>query len=495
MTRRQAWLLAGIIGAAAAIRFATLDHQSYDHDEAVTAWRVLHSGLGPTLHVVGTTERSPPLYYLLAWLWSKLFGTGEVGLRSLSALIGCLTIPAAYLAAREVSSPRAGLIAAALVAFNPYLVWYSQEARSYALFVLFATWGLYFFVRCLSDPSTRNLARWAIASALALCSHYFATFIVGAEGLWLAVRGWPRRAPIVALGATAAVGLALIPLALSQEGSGRRNLFTNLSLARRAADTVFGYLASQEPGAFGGTPSVRHFREAVVVVGLMLAAVAVVLLVRRATPRERNGSLAIAGVGAAAIVVPFALAAVGIDFIDPRNLIGSLAPFLIAAGVGFGCRGAGRLGLAAAGAAVLLFVVVLVAVYESGQLQRPDWRGAAAAMGPAAGPRVLVVARNGNEPISYYRDAREFRPPHFVGERVNEIDVLSKLPVISPPGDGFRLVEKRGLAPCCVLWRYRAPRRTLVKPAAVAGHRILHEPSSVLIEGASGGASSGSPRS
>jgi hypothetical protein len=35
MTRRQAWLLAGIIGAAAVVRFATLDDQSYDHDEAV----------------------------------------------------------------------------------------------------------------------------------------------------------------------------------------------------------------------------------------------------------------------------------------------------------------------------------------------------------------------------------------------------------------------------------------------------------------------------
>ena len=157
MARRQTWFLAGIIAAAAVVRFATLDHQSYDHDEAVTAWRVLQSDLGGTLSVVADSERSPPLYYLLAWLWSKLFGTGEVGLRSLSALIGTLTVPAAYLAARELSSARAGLIAAALVAFNPYLVWYSQQARSYALVVLFIAWGLYFFARCLSDPSRRNL--------------------------------------------------------------------------------------------------------------------------------------------------------------------------------------------------------------------------------------------------------------------------------------------------------------------------------------------------
>ncbi len=485
MTRRQAWLLAGIIGVAALVRFATLDHQGYDHDEAVTAWRVLHGGLGGTLHVVASTERSPPLYYLLAWLWSKLFGTGEVGLRSLSALIGTLTVPAAYLAARELSGARAGLVAAALVAVNPYLVWYSQEARSYALFVLFAAWGLYLFVRCLRDPSPRNLAWWAAASALALCSHYFAAFVVGAEGLWLIARGWPRRAPVLALAAPVAVGLALLPLAIAQEGSGRRNLFTGVPLARRAAETVFGYTASQEPGPFAGSAQVRHFRYAVVAGGLVLAAIALALLLRRASDRERRGGLTVAAVAAAAIALPFALAAVGVDYIDPRNLIGSLVPFLVAAAVGFGCARAGRLGLGAAAASLALFCVVLVAVFESGQMQRPNWREAAAAMGPPSGPRILVVARNGNEPIAYYRHAREFRPPHFTGERVDEIDVLSKLHTITPPGHGFELTRRQGLAPCCVLWRYTAPRRTLIRPDEVAGTRILaHEPSSVLVEGA-----------
>ena len=56
MTRRQAWLLAGIIGAAAALRFATLDHQSYDHDEAVTAWRVLGGSFGSMLDTVASVS-------------------------------------------------------------------------------------------------------------------------------------------------------------------------------------------------------------------------------------------------------------------------------------------------------------------------------------------------------------------------------------------------------------------------------------------------------
>ena len=482
-TNREIFLLAGIIGAAGVVRFATLGHQSYDHDEAVTAWRVLRGGLGPMLHVVATSERSPPLYYLLAWAWSQLFGTGEVGLRSLSALIGCLTVPAAYLAGRELASTRAGLIAAALVAFNPYLVWYSQEARSYALLVFFVAWGLYFFVRCLDNPSRRNLAMWATASTLALCSHYFAAFLVGAEGLWLVARGWPRRATIVAFGATTAVGLALLPLAIAQEGTGRRNHFAAVPLVHRAAGVAFGFLASQEPGGLVGNPPVRYLRGAVLVAGLILAALALALLLWRATPRERRGGLTIAGVVAATLIVPFALATVGPDFVDVRNLIGALLPLLVAAGIGLGCRGAGRLGLAGAGVASLIFLAVLAAVFSSGQMQRPDWRGAAAAVGPPSGPRVLVVARNGNEPVAYYRHAREFRPARFRGVRVKEIDVLSTLGTISGPGDGFRLTERRGLAPCCTLWRYRARRPTLVQPDDVNGRHILLERSTVLVEG------------
>ncbi len=483
MTRRQILIFGGILGAAAVIRFATLGHQSYDHDEAVTAWRVLRGGLGTMLHVVATSERSPPLYYLLAWPWSKVFGTGEVGLRSLSALIGVLTVPAAYLAGSELASRRAGLIAAALVAFNPYLVWYSQEARSYTLLVFFVAWGLYFFARCLDNPSRRNLAMWATASTLALCSHYFAAFLVGAEGLWLVARGWPRRAPIVAVGATVAAGLALLPLAIAQEGTGRRNHFTTVPLVHRAAGVALGFLASPEPGGLVGSPPVRYLRGAVLVAGLILAVLALTLLLWRATPRERRGGLTIAGVAAAALIVPFALAAVGPDFVDVRNLIGALLALLVAAGIGLGCRGAGRLGLAGAGAASLIFLAVLAAVSASGQMQRPDWRGAAAAMGPPSGPRVLVVARNGNEPIAYYRHAHEFRPPRFHGVRVKEIDVLSTLGTISPPGGGFRLTERRGLAPCCTLWRYQARRPTLVRPKDVNGRHILLERSTVLVEG------------
>src|SRR5919197_1329088 len=146
-------LLIALTLAGAALRFATLDLQSFWYDEAVTVGLVRHDLWGMLDRIPGS-ESTPPLYYVIAWLWTRAFGTGEVGIRSLSALLGTAAIPAFYLAARELTrSEGAALGVAALAAFNPLLVWYSQEARTYALLTLLGALSLYFFARALNESA------------------------------------------------------------------------------------------------------------------------------------------------------------------------------------------------------------------------------------------------------------------------------------------------------------------------------------------------------
>ena len=140
------------------MRFASLDLQSYHHDEVITALRVIPGSFGDMLHAVKVSESNPPLYYVLAWGWAKAFGTGEVGLRSLTALFGAATVPVGYLIGRQLASRRAGLVLAALIAVNPMLIWYSQEARSYALLVFFGALSVFFFARALDTGRGRDLA-------------------------------------------------------------------------------------------------------------------------------------------------------------------------------------------------------------------------------------------------------------------------------------------------------------------------------------------------
>src|SRR5215213_3124088 len=180
----HAGALAAIVALAAALRFATLTTQSYWLDEAVTV-DLLHKSFGGMLSAIPDGESTPPLYYVLAWLWTHVFGTGEAGLRSLSALIGVATVPVAYAAAARLVTRRTGLVVAAIVAVNPLLVWFSQEARAYALLVLLTAVSLLLFARVLERPARHDLVWWAVASALALAAHYFALFVVVPQAVWL----------------------------------------------------------------------------------------------------------------------------------------------------------------------------------------------------------------------------------------------------------------------------------------------------------------------
>src|ERR1700760_2878002 len=110
--------VAGLTVLAAALRFTRIAHQGFWYDEADTALLV-HFSLGKMLGLVPQTESTPPLYYLAAWVWGRVFGHHEAGLRSLSAVAGVLVIPVAYAAAARMISRRAGVIAAALTACSP----------------------------------------------------------------------------------------------------------------------------------------------------------------------------------------------------------------------------------------------------------------------------------------------------------------------------------------------------------------------------------------
>src|SRR5947209_224053 len=115
---------------------------------------------GGLLHEVRVNETTPPLYFVIAWGWARVFGTGETGLRLLSALCGIATIPVIFACGRELVSRWVGLVAAGLAAISPFLIYYSQEARSYALFALLSSLALLFWLRALREPARREVAAW-----------------------------------------------------------------------------------------------------------------------------------------------------------------------------------------------------------------------------------------------------------------------------------------------------------------------------------------------
>src|ERR1700754_5261914 len=195
---RAFWIVTGLTVLAAVLRFATLGVQSYHHDEIVTASRVLRDGFGHAMHAVWFSESTPPVYYAVAWVWTQLVGTGEFGLRTVSAVAGVLTVPVAYLIGVELRGRRAGLWAAALVAVNPMMLWYSQEARAYALVALFGALSALYWLRAERRGGRRDFVWWGIWSGLAIATHYFVAFPILAEAVML-LRRRGLRASLVGM--------------------------------------------------------------------------------------------------------------------------------------------------------------------------------------------------------------------------------------------------------------------------------------------------------
>jgi mannosyltransferase len=479
VTSRQTYLLAGLVLVGAVARFATLDLQSLHHDEAVTAGRVLDGGFGAAMDQVVEGERSPPLFYALAWPWTQLFGLGEVGLRSLSALIGTLMIPAAFVLGRELGSTRTGLIGAALVALNPILVWYSQEARSYILMALLVTLAMIYFARGMRRPEPRSLAFWAVLSALALCSHYFAIFLIAPQAVLLLLAS-RNRAVIAACGGLGAVVLALGLVALGQQGEDRRDGFTELSVASRVAEVGVDYVAGEEPDPLSGSARVDAVQAGAGLAGLVLFVAAVVLL-NRGSPQAREAGLWMGAILVCALGLPALAALIGLDFLKPRNVMAGVVPLLMIGALGFSSERAGRAGLIGAIGTSALFAASLIAINVSAEMQRADWRSAADAAAAPAGTRLIAVPQNGDDPLLYYLDATRFvGPVAREGAVVEEIVAVRTTSEINPPPEGFELVSTERVPPLFTVSTFRASGPERVERADAVS--LLRERATVLLD-------------
>jgi hypothetical protein len=335
-----------------------------------------------------------------------------------------------------------------------------------------------------------------VASVLALCSHYFAVFLIIGEGLVLLRSLRPRRRVLAALAAPALVGLILAPLAIAQEHAGPENLSRSRALVVRAGQALVDFVASVEPGQLTGSVAIDAVPMLAAAGAAALLVTAIVLVIRTGRSRERSAAARIGFVAATSFALPMALAAAGFDFVEARKvLIGSVTPLLVLVAIGLGSRRAGRVGALGTAAGATIFAGVLAVVLTTGQMQRANWRAAARAVGPADESRVFVVASSGQVPLAYYLHAADFRPGKGRGRiRAREIDTVGKDYAADPPGDGFRLVTVERVAGSFWVRRYRSPAPTLVTAREVGGNRILDEPSLDLANRAPHSAFAARPR-
>jgi 4-amino-4-deoxy-L-arabinose transferase-like glycosyltransferase len=153
-------------------------------------------------------DGSPPLYYMLLGIWTRVVGDGPADTQGLSVAISLLAIPGGLWAGWSLFGRRAGYICAALFAFNGFLTSYAQETRMYALMIVLSLLLTAAFLHVFAYRDRRYLPLFAVLLAAMLYTHNWGLFVTA--------------------GALVAVGLLLV----MSEAEGRRGLLR---------DALFGF--------------------------------------------------------------------------------------------------------------------------------------------------------------------------------------------------------------------------------------------------------------
>jgi hypothetical protein len=181
-----------VLVVAVVLRVHALGALSFYYDElyAVRIHGLSLRNLAGVLARTAFYDIHPPFYYLTALGWTALAGTSEASVRLLSALVGLITLPFVYLLGRDLHTRRTGLFAALLLAVYPVHVYYSREARMYALMALGATASTWLLLRLARGDRQRwLLPAWLLATTATALTHYFGVMHVLAEFVVLAWRG------------------------------------------------------------------------------------------------------------------------------------------------------------------------------------------------------------------------------------------------------------------------------------------------------------------
>lgn len=248
LTARQWVVLSLILLLGLVMRLSLLGKQSLWLDE-MTSILVSQAPLIDVFQGRVFDNFSPPLYYVLLKMWGYLIPLDEIGLRLFSALIDFCNILLFWLLARHLFSPWRCLSAVAAYAFSPFLLYYAQEGRMYALLVF---WVLIYSLTCMKIfIHERAIYRWSFLSgiilALGVYTHYYFAFF--AIGLNLLALLFCRRSKvhIVAILCAGLCGIALfspwihIVSTLAHSGGQSFRVFNLLVLPYAVFRFIVGY--------------------------------------------------------------------------------------------------------------------------------------------------------------------------------------------------------------------------------------------------------------
>jgi hypothetical protein len=393
-----------VIGVAMRLQVAG---QTLFGDELSTYYIVANNGLGGVIATVhGNAEITPPLGFVAAWLTTRLGLTPEL-LRAPFLVAGTAAIPLTYTLAKRTVGRSAGLVAAAITAFAPYMILSSAEARGYQLMIVLVVLSTLAMLSGIGDGRRRWWVAYAAISCAAVYTHYTAVFALGAQLVWLLwAHPEARRSAILA---NAAAALGFLPW-LSGFLNDLRSPTTAILAALRGSFTLDNARVALEHWSIGypyalPTTTLHELPGDLALgmlgAGLVLAIAGVAFSWARARPRLSREFALIAAVALSAPVVAGAMSLLGVTAVStgtaaPRTLAASWPATAIAVSALVTAAGR-RLSLVATALVVASFVIGGTRMLEP-RFQFPDYEAASRYVDRQAASRDVVVDASGVSP-------------------------------------------------------------------------------------------------
>jgi 4-amino-4-deoxy-L-arabinose transferase-like glycosyltransferase len=157
----------------------------------------------------------PPLYYYLLGAWTRVVGSSDFAVRSLSVALGLIALALVFAIARRHGGRELATMTAFVLAVSPYGVRYSSEARMYALVIVLVLIGWIALDAAVARPSILRLVPLALVSGALLLTHYWCFFLIGGLVCLLLMHAWfvpaERRSHLRAAIAIVAGAIFFVP--------------------------------------------------------------------------------------------------------------------------------------------------------------------------------------------------------------------------------------------------------------------------------------------
>jgi mannosyltransferase len=446
--RRELATLAAIVFLALLLRAWGIDTQSFSMDE-VSELSFAHHGIP---QIVVTNDGFPPLYSILLHLWLGVFGR-DAAARWLSVLAGTLAVFPLWSLGRRAGGAAVAAGAALVLACSPIHVWYSQEARAYALYFLLAAVAVAQFARALDGDRAGDWRRYTLVAVAGLYTHYYFGLLIAVNLLVAIVerRTWRALRPaIVAHAWMVPFCVPLLPLLAGdlsfQEAEPlRASRFSPVAAAYTYFTLIAGFAVGPSTSALH-TLSVRDALMRSVGWGLLAGVAAVTLALAGARRLGGRWTWRVA-ILAVAPVVLCGLAAVGVGLgYRVRHIVWVAIPIQLLFGAGVACVRRSRVAAIGGIALAALSAVSLVNHQRVASYMTEDVRTTAAWLARRSTAEMPIVVMSGymTGPLGYYlRGPWRMVPLPRAGEAVGFARAIAAIRAAAPPGRPFWFVYSR----------------------------------------------------